>query len=84
LRPQQTVSFIRKQRAAAPKTYVAAGPERYQQNPGLAPDPICLTSPLLSPGADEVAIETCSFSKYAGFTGEGGVGVGVKGVEGRR
>ena len=24
---------------------------------------------MLRPGADEVAMETCSFSKYAGFTG---------------
>jgi LL-diaminopimelate aminotransferase len=32
-------------------------------------DPDCPKSIYEIPGADEVAIETCSFSKYAGFTG---------------
>jgi aspartate/methionine/tyrosine aminotransferase len=34
-------------------------------------------------GADEVAIETCSFSKYAGFTGESWF-VGAFGGKGSR
>lgn len=32
-------------------------------------DPDCPRSIFEIPGADEVALETCSFSKYAGFTG---------------
>jgi aspartate/methionine/tyrosine aminotransferase len=30
---------------------------------------ILRTLVFVAPGADEVAVETCSFSKYAGFTG---------------
>jgi len=32
-------------------------------------DPNCPKTIYEIPGAEEVAVETCSFSKYAGFTG---------------